>query len=127
MKNFLTIFVFFTSVLFDSLLQEFAEIEVGHFPFKKFFIVVEIIMKTLPLGVQDFGDLITQNCVYVDKTRQIAVMIDEGKYFFLSRPRRFGKSRLVSIRIEGMPLLAKSLHHDLEQGGNNPLCRPLSE
>ncbi len=100
MKNFLTIFVFFTSVLFDSLLQEFAEIEVGHFPFKKFFIVVEIIMKTLPLGAQDFGSLIGQNCLYVDKTRQIAAMIDEGKYFFLSRPRRFGKSRLVSIRMK---------------------------
>ena len=57
MKNFLTIFVFFTSVLFDSLLQEFAEIEVGHFPFEKFFPVVEIIMKTLPLDVQDFDGL----------------------------------------------------------------------
>ena len=114
MKNFLTIFVFFTRVLSDSLLQEFAEIEVGHFPVEKIFPVVEIIMKTLPLGVQDFGSLIAQNCLYVDKTRQIAAMIDEGKYFFLSRPRRFGKSRLVSIRIEGMPLLAKSLRHDLE-------------
>ncbi|GAK50030.1 hypothetical protein U14_01255 [Candidatus Moduliflexus flocculans] len=53
-------------------------------------------MKTLPLGVQDFGSLIAQNCLYVDKTRQIAAMVDEGKYFFLSRPRRFGKSLLVS-------------------------------
>jgi len=53
-------------------------------------------MKSLPFGVQDFGDLIAQNCLYVDKTRQIAAMVDEGKYFFLSRPRRFGKSLLVS-------------------------------
>ena len=53
-------------------------------------------MKSLPLGVQDFSDLIAQNCLYVDKTRQIAAMIGEGKYFFLSRPRRFGKSLLVS-------------------------------
>lgn len=72
-----------------------ANIAVGHFSLKKI-LPAQNMMKTLPLGVQDFGSLIAQNCVYVDKTRQIATMVDEGKYFFLSRPRRFGKSLLVS-------------------------------
>ncbi|HIE01213.1 MAG TPA: hypothetical protein EYP59_13145, partial [Thiotrichaceae bacterium] len=57
-------------------------------------------MKKLPLGIQTFSKIIKDNCVYVDKTRHIAELIDSGEYFFLSRPRRFGKSLLVSTLSE---------------------------
>ncbi len=54
-------------------------------------------MKKLPLGVQTFRDIIKKNYLYLDKTRDIYnFFIDDGKYYFLSRPRRFGKSLLVS-------------------------------
>jgi hypothetical protein len=53
-------------------------------------------MKKLPIGIQDFKEIRTNDYLYVDKTRQILNLIDYGKYFFLSRPRRFGKSLLCS-------------------------------
>ena len=49
-----------------------------------------------PIGIQDFGELRRGGYVYVDKTPQMWKMISEGKYYFLSRPRRFGKSLMVS-------------------------------
>lgn len=49
-----------------------------------------------PIGDQSFGEIIRNGCVYVDKTAYIHKMVTEGKYYFLSRPRRFGKSLLVS-------------------------------
>ena len=53
-------------------------------------------MKKLPISIQDFERLITDDCVYVDKTPYIYKMASEGMFYFLSRPRRFGKSLLVS-------------------------------
>ncbi len=53
-------------------------------------------MKKLPISIQDFDRMITGNHVYVDKTRYIYQMATEGMFYFLSRPRRFGKSLLVS-------------------------------
>lgn len=53
-------------------------------------------MKKLSIGIQTFSELIEENYVYVDKTAIIYDMISSGKYYFLSRPRRFGKSLLVS-------------------------------
>ena len=53
-------------------------------------------MKKLPLDVQSFEKMRTENYLYVDKTRHIYKMISEGTYYFLSRPRRFGKSLFVS-------------------------------
>lgn len=49
-----------------------------------------------PIGIQDFGELREGGYVYVDKTRHIHNIITRGKYYFLSRPRRFGKSLLIS-------------------------------
>lgn len=57
-------------------------------------------MKKLPIGIQTFAELIQENYLYVDKTRHIVELIQAGKYFFLSRPRRFGKSLLVSTLYE---------------------------
>ena len=53
-------------------------------------------MEELPIGISTFYDLIHKYCLYVDKTRHILDLITLGKYYFLSRPRRFGKSLLVS-------------------------------
>ena len=49
-----------------------------------------------PIGVQTFEKLRDGNFVYVDKTALIYKMVQEGNYYFLSRPRRFGKSLLLS-------------------------------
>jgi Predicted AAA-ATPase/PD-(D/E)XK nuclease superfamily len=48
--------------------------------------------KRLPIGLQDFRSIIEGDYKYIDKTRYIHQMVISGKYFFLSRPRRFGKS-----------------------------------
>ena len=49
-------------------------------------------MKKLPIGIQTFSEIITENYLYVDKTKEITELLQGGKYLFLSRPRRFGKS-----------------------------------
>jgi hypothetical protein len=49
-----------------------------------------------PVGRQDFKKIITENFVYVDKTRYVHTLVSQGGYYFLSRPRRFGKSLLIS-------------------------------
>jgi Predicted AAA-ATPase/PD-(D/E)XK nuclease superfamily len=53
-------------------------------------------MKNLPVGIQSFEKLRNLNRVYVDKTRLINELVTVGDCYFLSRPRRFGKSLLVS-------------------------------
>ncbi|WP_308277953.1 ATP-binding protein [Prevotella sp.] len=66
-----------------------------------------------PIGIQTFKDIIEQNYIYVDKTEYIyRLSHTDGKYFFLSRPRRFGKSLLVSTMksyFEGKHQLFKGL------------------
>ena len=59
-------------------------------------------MKKLPIGIQTFSELVdpAENYVYVDKTRELYTLITSGKYFFLSRPRRFGKSVMLSTLYE---------------------------
>ncbi len=54
--------------------------------------------KLMPIGVQDFKDLRTSdlNYLYIDKTPEVYKLVRSGKVFFLSRPRRFGKSLLLS-------------------------------
>ena len=53
-------------------------------------------LKRLPVGIQTFSNIIEGDMLYIDKTEYIWNMIHLGKYIFLSRPRRFGKSLLVS-------------------------------
>ncbi len=48
--------------------------------------------RKLPIGIQTFREIRAENYYYVDKTAYIRRMMDEGKHYFLSRPRRFGKS-----------------------------------
>ena len=53
-------------------------------------------MQKLPIGIQDFEKIRVENYLYVDKTKQIHTMLNGAGYYFLSRPRRFGKSLLVN-------------------------------
>ena len=52
--------------------------------------------RKLPIGIQDFEDIRNGNYLYVDKTALIYELVMKGKPYFLSRPRRFGKSLLIS-------------------------------
>jgi len=52
--------------------------------------------KRLALGHQEFSEVIGNECIYVDKTENIYKLITERSYYFLSRPRRFGKSLLAN-------------------------------
>ena len=53
-------------------------------------------MQDLPIGISGFSELRKTNCVYVDKTKQVYSLLKKNRRTFLSRPRRFGKSLLVS-------------------------------
>jgi hypothetical protein len=53
-------------------------------------------MKKLPIGIQTFSEIRQNGFLYVDKTEAIHRLICSGKYFFISRPRRFGKSLTLS-------------------------------
>ena len=48
--------------------------------------------RRLPIGIQTFREVREDGCYYVDKTRHIRQLLQDGKHYFLSRPRRFGKS-----------------------------------
>jgi hypothetical protein len=50
----------------------------------------------LPVGIQTFSEVREEKYVYIDKTPLVHRLVEEGKYYFLSRPRRFGKSMLIS-------------------------------
>ncbi len=53
-------------------------------------------MKNLPIGIQDFEKLRESDYLYIDKTESYIKSILSGKYFLLNRPRRFGKSLMIS-------------------------------
>ena len=69
--------------------------------------------RKLPIGIQTFREIREDNCYYVDKTPYVRRLLDEGKHYFLSRPRRFGKS-----------LFLDTLKELFE--GNEPLFRGLA-
>ena len=72
--------------------------------------------RKLPIGIQTFCKIREENCYYVDKTDLIRRLIDEGTHYFLSRPRRFGKSLFLDTLkelFEGNEPLFEGLHiHD---------------
>lgn len=53
-------------------------------------------MVRYPIGYQDFETIRNDKCLYVDKTMFVERLVNSGKYYFLSRPRRFGKSLMLS-------------------------------
>ncbi len=70
-------------------------------------------MKRLPVGRQNFAEIINEDLLYIDKTHIIYQLTQYGKLYFLSRPRRFGKSLLISMfryLFEGRKDLFKDLY-----------------
>ncbi len=57
-------------------------------------------MKKLPIGIQTFSEIIQENYYYVDKTEFAYKLLTKGKYYFFSRPRRFGKSLFLDTLAE---------------------------
>ena len=76
--------------------------------------------RKLPIGIQDFENIRKEGYLYVDKTQYIYKLFHEGKPYFLSRPRRFGKSLLLSTMrayFEGKKELFSGLRiEELERG-----------
>ena len=69
--------------------------------------------RKLPIGIQTFREIREENYYYVDKTAHIRRLMDEGKHYFLSRPRRFGKSLFLDTLkelFEGNEPLFEGLH-----------------
>ena len=52
--------------------------------------------RNMPVGIQDFEKLRSEDCVYVDKTRYVYDLTRISRPYFLARPRRFGKSLFIS-------------------------------
>ena len=72
-------------------------------------------LKRLPVGIQTYSEIVELDCLYIDKTEYIYKMFDYSNFIFLSRPRRFGKSLLVSTLqayFEGRKELFKGLYID---------------
>ncbi|MBU0655628.1 MAG: ATP-binding protein [Gammaproteobacteria bacterium] len=70
-------------------------------------------MKKLPIGISTLKDILDGGYAYVDKTPHVLKLANSGKYFFLSRPRRFGKSLLLNTLSEvfaGNEALFRGLH-----------------
>ena len=83
-------------------------------------------LKLYPLGIQTFSEIRKRDMLYIDKTEYVYRMASSGKFFFLSRPRRFGKSLLVSTLksyFEGKKELFRGLAlEQLEKEWTEYLC-----
>lgn len=83
-------------------------------------------MKKLPIGIRTFAKITENDLCYVDKTPQIARIAEQDEFYFLSRPRRFGKSLLIDTIAEafqGKKELFKGLY--LENNWNWNSCHPV--
>ena len=84
--------------------------------------------RKLPIGIQTFREIREDNCYYVDKTAYAQRLMDEGKHYFLSRPRRFGKSLFLDTLkelFEGNELLFQGLdvHAGWDWSVRHPVVR----
>ena len=83
--------------------------------------------RKLPIGIQTFREIREEGCYYVDKTAWVLRLVDEGKHYFLSRPRRFGKSLLLDTikeLFEGSEELFRGLSiHDQWDWTPRPVVR----
>ena len=82
--------------------------------------------RKLPIGIQTFREIREDHCYYVDKTAWMRRLVDGGKHYFLSRPRRFGKSLLIDTLkelFEGKEALFKGL--DVHEHWDWSACHPV--
>ncbi|AUB80313.1 ATP-binding protein [Candidatus Thiodictyon syntrophicum] len=85
-------------------------------------------LKKLPIGIQTFSEIITEGYTYVDKTAHALALANGGKYYFLSRPRRFGKSLFLDTLkelFEGSEALFRGLdiHPHWDWSRRHPVIR----
>ena len=83
--------------------------------------------KLYPIGIQSFEKLRKENYLYIDKTSFVYELVKSGSYYFLSRPRRFGKSLLLSTfeaYFQGQKELFQGLAIEKRKktGFNTPFC-----
>ena len=84
--------------------------------------------RKLPIGIQTFREIREDGCYYVDKTALIRQLTEEGKHYFLSRPRRFGKSLFLDTAkelFEGSEALFRELtiHDQWDWSVRHPVLR----
>ena len=84
--------------------------------------------RKLPIGIQTLRTIREEGCYYVDKTPYIRRLVDGGTHYFLSRPRRFGKSLFVDTLkelFEGNEALFEGLaiHDDWDWSARHPVLR----
>lgn len=84
--------------------------------------------KKLPIGIQTFREIREEGYYYVDKTGIARQLVEEGKYYFLSRPRRFGKSLFLDTLAElfagNEPLFqGLAIHDHWDWGRRYPVIR----
>ncbi len=84
--------------------------------------------RRLPIGMQTLREVRERECYYVDKTAYLKRLTDEGKHYFLSRPRRFGKSLFLDTLkefFEGNEALFAGLyvHHRHDWSKRHPVVR----
>jgi hypothetical protein len=93
--------------------DEFSDFSIYAVSLSKYF---KMALKNLPLGISTLSKLLENNCVYVDKTEYAYNLTSQSGAFFLSRPRRFGKSLFVDTLkeiFEGNQKLFEGLYiHD---------------
>ncbi len=82
----------------------------------------------LPIGMTSLREIRTRDCYYVDKTDHVRRLVERGKYYFLSRPRRFGKTLLVDTLqelFEGSEELFRGLavHDNWDWSARSPVVR----
>ncbi|MFN9680911.1 MAG: AAA family ATPase, partial [Bacteroidota bacterium] len=94
-------------------IDAFSDFSINAVSLRKYF---EMALKNLPLGISTLSLLLESNCIYVDKTEYAFNLINTPGRFFLSRPRRFGKSLFVDTLkeiFEGNQKLFEGLYiHD---------------
>ena len=87
-----------------------------------------LISRRLPIGIQDFRTIREQDFYYVDKTHFVRKLVEEGRFYFLSRPSRFGKSLLLDTLkslFEGREELFRGLdiHGHWDWSATHPVVR----
>ena len=84
--------------------------------------------RRLPVGIQTLGNIRARNCYYVDKTPHVLRLVEEGTHYFLSRPRRFGKSLLIDTLKElfegnGELFRGLAIHGEWDWSVKHPVVR----
>ncbi len=73
----------------------------------------------LPIGIQTFSHIRAEDYYYVDKTAYALKLANEGKYYFLSRPRRFGKSLFLDTLADKEKPKQLSAYKQAQMGGGS--------